>query len=170
MVVGGGNSAGQAAVFLSGHATHVHVLVRGDGLANSMSDYLVRRIDQSRRITLHTNAEITRLHGDRVLKRVTWTNRGTGAATTRDIGNVFVMIGAVPNTGWMGDCVALDGKGFVLTGNAGASQFQTSVPGVFAVGDVRAGSVKRVTSGVGEGSVCISAVHSYLAGRAAEAG
>lgn len=167
VVVGGGNSAGQAAVFLSGHASHVHILVRGGGLADSMSDYLVSRIEQSRRITLHTNAELTRLEGDRILKRATWTVGG-GRTVTNDISNIFVMIGAVPNTRWMGDCGKLDDKGFVLTGADGASPFQTAVPGIFAVGDVRSGSVKRVASGVGEGSVCISAVHGWLAERVPE--
>ncbi|MGF1514228.1 MAG: FAD-dependent oxidoreductase [Elainellaceae cyanobacterium] len=179
-VIGGGNSAGQAAVFLSRSAAHVHVLVRSSGLAASMSDYLVSRIEQSSRITLHTNAELTALHGDRVLREVTWTNRESGQETRKEIGNVFVMIGAVPNTAWMDRCVLLDDRGFVLTG-AGAvpgagsaiadtlrgaprevSPFETSVPGIFAVGDVRSGSVKRVASGVGEGSVCISTVHAYL--------
>lgn len=166
-VIGGGNSAGQAAVFLSNHASHVHVLVRGEGLADSMSDYLVSRIDQSSRITLHPQTEISALYGDRMLEQVSLKNRKTGAEETKDIPNVFVMIGAVPNTGWIGDCVALDDKGFVLTGNAAKcsieSAFGTSARGVFAVGDVRSGSVKRVASGVGEGSVCISHVHGYLA-------
>ncbi|MEO1089558.1 MAG: FAD-dependent oxidoreductase [Pseudomonadota bacterium] len=170
VVVGGGNSAGQAAVFLSAHAKHVHVLVRSDGLAASMSDYLVRRIDQSSRITLHPNCALTQIGGDRTLTTATWRNAKTDRSETRDISNVFVMIGAVPNTGWMGDCVKLDDRGFVLTGadalpDGATSPFQTSVPGVFAVGDVRSGSVKRVASGVGEGSVCISAVHAYLAER-----
>ena len=168
-VIGGGNSAGQAAVFLSNHASHVHVLIRSDGLADSMSDYLVSRIDQSSRITLHPQTELSALHGDRMLERVTWKNRKTGEEETRDVPNLFVMIGAVPNTGWMGDCVALDDKGFVLTGQAAKegndSPFVTSVPGIFAVGDIRSGSVKRVASGVGEGSVCISHVHGYLAAR-----
>lgn len=167
VVIGGGNSAGQAAVFLSRAASHVHVLVRGDGLADSMSDYLVSRIEQSRNITLHTRSELTRLHIGRLLQAVTWTRRDTGEETTRPAPNVFVMIGAMPNTDWMHDCVALDDKGFVLTGRAvggdEASPFETSVPGIFAVGDVRAGSVKRVASGVGEGSVCVSAVHAWLA-------
>ncbi len=170
IVVGGGNSAGQAAVFLSRHAKHVHVLVRSDGLAASMSDYLVRRIDQSSRITLHPHTQITALAGDRLLRRVTWENSRSNEAQTRDISNVFVMIGAVPNTKWMGDCVKLDEKGFVLSGaNAGDSvdhtlaPFQTSVPGIYVVGDARSGSVKRVASGVGEGSVCVSMVHGYLA-------
>ncbi|RED12723.1 FAD-dependent oxidoreductase [Pontivivens insulae] len=162
-VVGGGNSAGQAAVFLSRHANHVHVLVRGDGLADSMSDYLVSRIEQSSRITLHTHTEISGLHGDRALEEVTFRNRQTGEAQIHAIPNVFVMIGATPNTGWMGDCVKLDANGFVLTGRDGATPFETSARGIFAVGDVRSGSVKRVASGVGEGSVCISHVHAYLA-------
>ncbi|MGB3556716.1 MAG: FAD-dependent oxidoreductase [Jannaschia sp.] len=166
-VIGGGNSAGQAAVFLSNHASHVHVLVRGDGLADSMSDYLVRRIEQSPRITLHPRTELSALHGERLLERVTWIDRDSGAEEIVDVPNVFVMIGAVPNTRWMGDCVTLDERGFIVTGDAagGGSRFETSVPGIFAVGDVRSGSVKRVASGVGEGSVCISDVHGYLAAR-----
>ncbi len=169
-VVGGGNSAGQAAVFLSGHAKHVHVLVRSDGLAASMSDYLVRRIDQSSRITLHTKTAISALQGDRLLKQVVWSNSESGEESARDIHNVFVMIGAVPNTRWLGDCVALDERGFVVTGEAAdkdkaSSPFATSTDGIFAVGDVRSGSVKRVASGVGEGSVCINSVHEFLAGR-----
>ncbi|UWR23914.1 FAD-dependent oxidoreductase [Sulfitobacter sp. S190] len=167
IVIGGGNSAGQAAVFLSSHASHVHVLVRGSGLADSMSDYLVQRIDRSERITLHTHTELCAVHGDRMLEQVTLVNNQTGDMEKRDVPNVFVMIGAVPNTGWMGDCVDLDEKGFVKTGKAAQSDsgspFATSAPGVFAVGDVRSGSVKRVASGVGEGSVCISDVHQYLA-------
>ncbi|MEM7643314.1 MAG: FAD-dependent oxidoreductase [Pseudomonadota bacterium] len=169
VVVGGGNSAGQAAVFLSRHASHVHVLVRGPGLADSMSDYLVSRIDRSPAITLHTRTELTALDGDRLLTGVTWRNRESGETTTRDVPNLFVMIGAVPNTAWMDDCVELDDRGFVRTGGALGlhdSPFATSVPGIFAVGDVRSGSVKRVASGVGEGSVCVSAVHGFLAGAA----
>ncbi|MEM1318467.1 MAG: FAD-dependent oxidoreductase, partial [Pseudomonadota bacterium] len=166
-VVGGGNSAGQAAVFLSGYAKHVHVLVRGDGLADTMSDYLVKRIDESSRITLHTYTEITKLEGERMLERVTWTNSKTGEGEVKEMGNVFIMIGAVPNTTWLGDCVELDERSFVLSGPKACSMaetpFATSIPGIFAVGDVRSGSVKRVASGVGEGSVCISAVHQYLA-------
>ena len=165
-VVGGGNSAGQAAVFLSRHADHVHVLVRGEGLADSMSDYLVQRIEGSDRITLHTQTEITALHGERFLEGVTWER--DGEASEHPIRNVFVMIGAVPNTGWLDGCVELDERGFIRTGTdvesvRAASPFSTSALGVFAVGDVRAGSVKRVASGVGEGSVCISAVHAWLA-------
>ena len=180
VIIGGGNSAGQAAVFLSRSASHVHVLVRSDGLAASMSDYLVTRIEESSRITLHTHSEMTGVSGDRVLRKVTWKNNQSGEETQKEVGGVFVMIGAVPNTAWMGDCVKLDDNGFVLTGvgishssrEATADKlqetprevlpFETSVPGIFAVGDVRSGSVKRVASSVGEGSVCISAVHTYL--------
>jgi thioredoxin reductase (NADPH) len=167
VVVGGGNSAGQAAVFLSSHASHVHILVRGATLAASMSDYLVQRIESSPRITLHTYTEITTLHGDRLLEQVTWINRESGKHETHKIHNIFVMIGAMPNTGWLQGCVALDSKGFILTGsevkNANvSSSFTTSVEGIYAVGDVRSGSVKRVASGVGEGAVCIPSVHRYL--------
>ena len=167
IVVGGGNSAGQAAVFLSRTAGHVHILVRADGLAATMSDYLVQRIDSSPKITLHTRTEITGLEGDRYLRRVAWTDRDTGATELRDIGNVFVMIGAQPNTDWIADCLRLDAKGFIETGRAQgdaiATPYATSRPGVFAIGDVRSGSVKRVASSVGEGSVVVSAVHQFLA-------
>jgi len=169
VVVGGGNSAGQAAVFLAGHARHVHILVRGEGLAATMSDYLIQRISASPKITLHAHSEITALRGDAILREVTWTDRRTGESETRPIGNVFLMIGAAPNTGWVDGCLELDDKGFVLTGRAGdgtplPSPYMTSRPGIFAVGDVRSGSVKRVASGVGEGSVVVQAIHAYLAG------
>jgi thioredoxin reductase (NADPH) len=168
VVVGGGNSAGQAAVFLSGIAAHVHVLVRSEGLAATMSDYLVQRIARSTAITLHTRSEITGLDGDERLQQVTWRHRDTGALTTRPVGNMFVMIGAEPCTEWLKDCLALDDKGFVLTGRCAEghlleSPFATTKPGIYAVGDVRSGSVKRVASSVGEGSVVIQAVHRYLA-------
>lgn len=168
VVVGGGNSAGQAAVFLSRTTAHVHILVRSEGLAATMSDYLVQRIDQSPKITLHAFSEITRLDGDRYLREVAWANRRTGKTQSRKIGNVFVMIGAEPNTDWLSDCLDLDDKGFVITGRdregkALASPFATTRPGVFAVGDVRSGSVKRVASGVGEGSVVVAAIHQFLA-------
>ena len=167
IVVGGGNSAGQAAVFLSRTAAHVHILVRAQGLAATMSDYLVQRIDRSPKITLHTGAAITALDGDDRLQGVTVTRRDTGVSERMAVANVFLMIGAEPNTEWLDGCLALDGKGFVLTGrdDAGqplASPYATAVPGIFAVGDVRAGSVKRVASGVGEGSVVIQAVHHAL--------
>jgi thioredoxin reductase (NADPH) len=167
IVVGGGNSAGQAAVFLSGHAAHVHLLVRSSGLAATMSDYLIQRIQNSPRITLRPFTEITALTGTSGLSEVTWRNRKTEEEETRRIGNVFVMIGAEPNTDWLHGCVELDPRGFVRTGvdeegRALASPFATTVPGVYAVGDVRAGSVKRVASGVGEGSVVVQAVHAFL--------
>ena len=175
IVVGGGNSAGQAAVFLSGGCRHVHLLVRSDGLAESMSRYLIRRIEESPDITLWTHTEIAALEGDSRLERVTW--RSPGSAETRDIGHVFLMTGAVPNTAWLQGCVALDGKGFVRTGaelrveDRAASKwtlarnphpFETNLPGVFAVGDVRVGSVKRVASAVGEGSACVQYIHQFL--------
>ncbi|WP_250624287.1 FAD-dependent oxidoreductase [Pinirhizobacter soli] len=167
VVVGGGNSAGQAAVFLSRIADHVHMMVRSGGLAATMSDYLVQRIEQSPKITLYTHSEICKLEGPDRLRQVSWTHRGTGEVTTRLIGNVFVMIGAEPNTDWLQGCVELDDKGFVVTGKTvpgtAPSAYLTSLPGIFAVGDVRSGSVKRVASGVGEGSVVIQAVHQYLA-------
>ncbi len=166
-VIGGGNSAGQAAVFLSQHARHVHVLVRSDGLADSMSDYLVSRIEQSSRITLHTHTELSALQGGRTLEQVHFRDNRTGQEHIKYVAHIFVMIGAVPNTQWTGACIALDDKGFVKTGvetqSGQVSPFETSVPGIFAVGDVRSGSVKRVASGVGEGSVCISHVHRFLA-------
>ena len=167
VVVGGGNSAGQAAIFLSRAASHVHVLVRGESLAASMSEYLVSRIDAvPERITLHRTTEITALHGDRHLEQVTWTNRATGEEQTRRVAGIFLMLGAAPNTEWLDGAVALDARGFVLTGDAAGGEapapLATSLPGVFAVGDVRAGSIKRVASAVGEGSVVISAVHQAL--------
>ena len=171
IVVGGGNSAGQAAMFLSRHAAHVYMLVRAKGLAATMSDYLVQRIEVSPHVTLLTETEVTGLDGGTMLERVAWTNRATAESVVKPIGNVFVMIGAVPNTNWLNGCLTLDPKGFVLTGpetspdNAaahGGSPFGTSRPGVFAVGDVRSGSVKRVASGVGEGSVVVQAIHRYL--------
>ncbi|MBB3225814.1 thioredoxin reductase (NADPH) [Luteibacter sp. Sphag1AF] len=166
VVVGGGNSAGQAAVFLSRSASHVHVLVRSGGLAATMSDYLVQRIAQSPRITLHTYCQIDGLEGDTYLRAVTWCDKD-GRRSTHAIGGLFVMIGAEPNTGWLNGCLDLDGNGFVKTGSqcpttAVDSPYATTLNGVFAVGDVRSGSVKRVASGVGEGSVVVQAIHRYL--------
>ena len=166
IVVGGGNSAGQAAVFLSGIAKHVHHIVRGKSLAATMSQYLVSRIENSARITLYTESEIVSLQGQTSLECVTWVNRITGQSTTKSIGSVFVMIGAEPNSGWLYGTVRLDNKGFILTGGQDGfdtTPYATNVPGIFAVGDIRANSVKRVASAVGEGSVVISDVHRYLA-------
>ncbi|SEG68789.1 thioredoxin reductase (NADPH) [Bryocella elongata] len=166
IVVGGGNSAGQAAVFLSGIAKHVHHIVRGKSLAATMSQYLISRIESSSRITLYTHSEIEKLEGATSLERVSWVNRQTGETTEKEIGSVFVMIGADPNSGWLYGTVKLDRKGFILTGGEAGFEttpYATSVPGMYAVGDIRANSVKRVASAVGEGSVVISDVHRYLA-------
>jgi thioredoxin reductase (NADPH) len=177
IVVGGGNSAGQAAVFLAQHAKHVHVLVRAKGLADTMSRYLVRRIEESPNITLHSQTELTEVAGDDHLEHVDWVNRVTGEREQRDIRHIFVMCGAVPSTPWLKGCVAMDERGFIKTGPAisqdelRAAQWslaraplllETSLPGVFAVGDVRAGNVKRVASAVGEGSIAVSFVHQAL--------
>jgi thioredoxin reductase (NADPH) len=160
VVVGGGNSAGQAAVFLSRHAAHVHVVIRGDGLEATMSEYLIGRIAAAPdRMTLHVRSAVTALHGDRQLERVTWAGRDGGPGVTRDVANLFLMLGAVPNTEWLEGCLELDAKGFAVADIG----LQTSLPGVFAVGDVRAGSIKRVASAVGEGSVVVSGVHRALA-------
>jgi thioredoxin reductase (NADPH) len=166
VVVGGGNSAGQASVFLSGVARHVHHIVRGPSLHSSMSQYLISRIERSPRITLHTHSEIVRLEGQDSLEFVTWMNGGSGEPVRKPISSVFVMIGAEPNSGWVYGTVKLDEKGFVLTGGPWgfeATSFATSIPGIYAVGDIRAESVKRVASAVGEGSVVISNIHRYLA-------
>ena len=177
VVVGGGNSAGQAAVFLAQTASRVHMLVRSAGLAESMSRYLIRRIDETPAIELRTHTEIVALRGDDHLESVTWQNKQTGASEEHAIGHVFLMTGGAPNTRWLDGCVVLDGKGFIKTGpdlspeDLRASSWplarqpfllETSVPGVFAVGDVRGGSVKRVASAVGEGSIAISFVHRVL--------
>ena len=164
VVIGGGNSAGQAAMFLSRAARHVHVLIRGTSLAASMSDYLRNRLESDPAITLHTRSQLSACHGDGSLECVTIHDDGAGRDWRLDTPAVFVMVGAAPNTGWLSGCVDLDDKGFVKTGaDAGAASVHgTSHPGIFAVGDVRAGSVKRVASAVGEGSVVISRVFAYL--------
>ena len=168
IVVGAGNSAGQAALFLSQTARQVFLLVRGDGLKQTMSDYLVQRIASSQKISLCPRTEITRMDGDDQLRRVTWFNHATRSEETKAISNVFVMIGARPKTAWLGRDLAVDGKGFIMTGSAAGSGaiFGTSQNGVFAVGDVRSGSVKRVASAVGEGSVVVSEIHKYLLAKA----
>jgi thioredoxin reductase (NADPH) len=162
IIVGGGNSAGQAAMYLSRSAGHVHLVVRGDSLAASMSDYLRRRLEADPAISIHYRTQVTALHGENTLERVTI----EGPAGERDIDTrgLFIMVGAAPNTGWLPPCVALDDKGFVRTGTeiSAASPHTTSHPRIFAVGDVRAGSVKRVASAVGEGSVVVSAIWSAL--------
>jgi thioredoxin reductase (NADPH) len=176
-IVGGGNSAGQAAVFLANSAKHVHIVVRGDDLANSMSNYLIGRISQTRNITVHRRTEIVALEGVERLSRVVWKTGSDRRLETRELGHLFLMTGAVPNTQWLGGCVDLDAEGFVITGGravAGdgsvtgsmrrtAQLLETSLPGIFAAGDVRSGSIKRVASAVGEGSACIQQVHRVLA-------
>jgi thioredoxin reductase (NADPH) len=177
IVVGGGNSAGQAAVFLAGSCRHVHIMVRSGGLAETMSHYLIRRIQESPNITLHTRTQICGLEGENELERVTWTEAVSGKTETKPIRHVFLMTGAAPNTEWLKKCVNLDDKGFVRTGPDLSKEelaearwpmdrapylLETSLPGVFAVGDVRSGSVKRVASGVGEGSVCVQFIHRVL--------
>lgn len=163
VIVGGGNSAGQAAMFLAQFAKHVHVLVRGDSLAASMSHYLTDRLDANRAITVHYGSQITALHGVGKLTGVTVSSAGSGTMEI-DAKGVFVMVGAVPLTAWLSGLVDLDDKGFVQTGAAvgAASPYETSHPGIFAVGDVRSGSVKRVASAVGEGSVVISKVWEFV--------
>jgi thioredoxin reductase (NADPH) len=171
-VVGGGNSAGQAAIFLSGIAKHVHLLVRGPGLAKTMSQYLIARIEATPQITLLTWTKIEELEGDGQLKRIQLRNTRTGTRETREIQHVFVMTGADPNTEWLKGCLELDPQGFIKTGSDVAQDWplrrspyllETSLPGVFAVGDIRAGSVKRVASAVGEGSMAVQFVHKVLA-------
>ncbi len=164
-VVGGGNSAGQAAMFLSQTAKHVHLLIRSKTLAASMSSYLIDRLEASPKVTIRYETAITELIGEDYLESLRW--KGPDGHEDRDIRNVFAMIGAVPNTDWIGDCLQLDGCGFIRTGSdcqgePTDSPYMTSRPGIVAVGDVRSGSVKRVASGVGEGSVVIQAVHKYL--------
>lgn len=156
VVVGGGNSAGQAAMFLSRRAQHVHLVVRGASLAASMSDYLIERIRSNDAITVHFGAQVTALHGDETLQAVTL--RSADGERRIEAAGLFAMVGAAPNTGWLQGLVQLDDKGFVITGEGHA----TACPGVFAVGDVRAGSVKRVASSVGEGSVVISKVWEHV--------
>ena len=177
VVVGGGNSAGQAAVFLARTARRVHMLVRGEGLADTMSRYLVRRVEEDPAIVLRTHTELVALEGNPHVERVQWRDNRTGAVETNNVRHAFMMTGAVPNTGWLEGCIALDKKGFIKTGadlsrdnlaTAGwplarpPHLLETSRPGVFAVGDVRGGNIKRVASAVGEGSIAIAFVHQVL--------
>jgi len=166
VLVGGGNSAGQAAVFLAGHASKVWMLVRGAGLAASMSRYLIDRIAAISNIELCTRTEIVGLTGEPQsgVESVTWRQRDTKRSETRPIRHVFMFLGADPTTEWLKDCdVAVDDKGFVTTGKDARLPLETSVPGVFAIGDVRAGSVKRVGAAIGEGAAVVSQIHAFLA-------
>ncbi|MES2019120.1 MAG: FAD-dependent oxidoreductase [Pseudomonadota bacterium] len=182
VLIGGGNSAGQAAVFLSAHAKRVHMLIRGPGLAASMSSYLIERIAGTNNITLHTDTALTALEGDgECLAGVRWQRKGEAEVSTA-VRSVFLFVGADPNSLWLADCgVQLDQHGFVMTGtdvmmarcritgqmlNPDGSlhgHLETTVPGVFAIGDVRAGSTKRVAAAVGEGAAAVAQLHSYLA-------
>jgi thioredoxin reductase (NADPH) len=177
IVIGGGNAAGQAAVFLAETTKRVHLLVRSEDLAKSMSRYLIRRIEETATIVFRPRTEIAALEGGDHLESIHWRNNQTGQTEERKIRHIFVMTGADPNTTWLNGCVALDGKGFIKTGqdlspdNLGDASWplvrhpyllETSLPGVFAVGDVRDGSIKRVASAVGEGSIAISLVHKVL--------
>jgi thioredoxin reductase (NADPH) len=177
VVVGGGNSAGQAAVFLSQTASKVHMLVRSGQLSDTMSRYLIQRIEENPAIELHFKTEIVNLEGDARLERVTWRSNASGETSTNEIRHVFIMAGASPRTNWLSGCLALDNKGFILTGRdldaatetpvwplaRPPQMLETSLPDVFAVGDVRSGNVKRVAAAVGEGSIAISLIHRALA-------
>jgi thioredoxin reductase (NADPH) len=173
VLVGGGNSAGQAAVFLSGHARKVHMIIRGGGLGASMSRYLIERIEATDNIELMFNTEVIGVEGDNdaSLTRVRWRSRLAPEQYTLDIRNLFLFVGADPATGWLDGCgVMVDRGGFVVTGaqckqkdGQQASPLETSVPGVFAVGDVRSGSVKRVGGAIGEGAQVVAALHGFLA-------
>ncbi|MGH8372322.1 MAG: NAD(P)/FAD-dependent oxidoreductase, partial [Gammaproteobacteria bacterium] len=179
IVVGGGNSAGQAAVFLAQSARHVHILVRSGGLAASMSRYLIHRIEEHPRITLHIHTELAKLEGGNHLEHIVWRDNQTGATEPQNIRHCFIMAGADPSTAWLDGCVVRDAKGFIKTGQdltpeeladahwplvRAPFHLETSLPGVFAVGDVRSSSIKRVASAVGEGSVSIAFVHQALQG------
>jgi thioredoxin reductase (NADPH) len=177
-VIGGGNSAGQAAVFLAERARRVHIIVRSAGLAATMSRYLIRRIEDHPAIELHSQTEIVGLEGEAHLERIQLRHRADGTDETRPIRHVFVMTGATPATAWIDGCLGLDGNGFIRTGPDLSSEelaaaawstrrapylLETSIPGIFAAGDVRSGNVKRVSSAVGEGSIAVSFVHRVLA-------
>jgi thioredoxin reductase (NADPH) len=177
VVVGGGNSAGQAAAFLAQSARRVHMLVRSRGLAETMSRYLIRRLEQNPAIDLRTQTEIVALEGSDHLERVHWRDNQTVTVEIQDVRHVFVMTGAIPSTRWLDGCIALDEKGFIKTGpdlshdDLAAARWplarppfllETSLPGVFAVGDVRGGNLKRVASAVGEGSIAVALVHQVL--------
>ncbi len=178
IIIGGGNSAGQAATFLARSVKHVHMLIRGPDLAASMSRYLIRRLEETPNITLRRRTRVVALHGETHLERVTWKDDVSGEESTHPVRHLFSMAGAKPNTEWIRDCVEMDANGFICTGAEITAEglksggwslprppmlFETSKPKVFAVGDVRSGSTKRVASAVGEGSVCIGLVHKVLA-------
>jgi len=177
VVVGGGNSAGQAAAFLSRTAKRVYMLVRSNGLTETMSRYLIRRLETNPTIELRTETEIVQLEGDVHLQRLRWQNNKNGTIESHEIRHVFLMTGAIPSTRWLQGCLLLDNNGFIKTGpdlsddDLRKSQWplrrpplllETSLPGVFAVGDVRRGNLKRVASAVGEGAIAVAFVHQVL--------
>jgi len=177
VIVGGGNSAGQAAVFLSRTARRVYMLVRSNGLTETMSRYLIRRLETSPNIQLRTQTEIVQLEGDLHLERLRWQNNNNGIIESHDIRHLFLMTGAIPSTRWLQGCLALDENGFIKTGSDISPEdlrksqwplrrqpllLETSLPGVFAVGDVRRGNLKRVASAVGEGAIAVAFVHQVL--------
>jgi thioredoxin reductase (NADPH) len=177
IVVGGGNSAGQAAVFLAQTTSRVYMLIRSEGLARTMSRYLIRRIEQTPNIEVYNHTEVVALDGNDHLERVTWRNNDSGQTASHNIAHLFSMTGAVPNSSWLDGCVACDKYGFVKTGSDLTTEdlakanwplsrppylLETSLPGVFAVGDIRGGNLKRVASAVGEGSIAVSFVHQVL--------
>jgi thioredoxin reductase (NADPH) len=177
IVIGGGNSAGQAAVFLAQHTRGVTMLVRSTSLVATMSRYLIQRIEENPLIQTHYSSELTSLEGSEHLERSTWIDKSTGASSTLPIRHIFVMTGASPKTAWLSKCLALDSRGFVVTGRDLEAatlpipwpltrlphMLETSLPGVFVVGDARSGNVKRVASAVGEGSIVLNLVHQALA-------
>ena len=166
VLVGGGNSAGQAAVFLAASVKKLWMLVRGPGLAASMSEYLIERIAATPNIELLTRTELIGLTGSHEagVETLTWRRNESGERETRPVRHVFLFLGADPSTDWLKDCdVAVDDRGFVTTGEDASLSLQTSVPGVFAIGDVRAGSVKRVGAAIGEGAAVVSQIHAFLA-------
>ena len=179
-VVGGGNSAGQAATFLAQTAGRVHILVRSRGLSATMSRYLIQRLEENPKVEIHLETEVTGLAGGDHLERITWRDRVSGIESEHAIRHLFLMMGASPRTEWLKGCLALDSKGFILTGRdldktsrsdgspawslkRPPEMLETSLPGVFAVGDVRSGNIKRVASAVGEGAISIHLVHRSLA-------
>jgi thioredoxin reductase (NADPH) len=176
VVIGGGNSAGQAAVFLSQHSAGVHMLVRSRNMTDTMSRYLIQRIEENPNIQVHYSSELTDLQGDDHLEQISWIDKNTGERSTSPIRHIFVMAGASPQTNWLSGCVALDSKGFILSGHDLETleppgswplarlpyMLETSRPGVFVVGDARSGNVKRVASAVGEGSIVVHMVHQSL--------
>jgi thioredoxin reductase (NADPH) len=179
VLIGGGNSAGQATAFLAPRVKRLTLMVRGPGLEASMSRYLIQRISHLDNVDVQVGFELTEFHGTRAtgLQGATFRHRQTGALRHLDVRQAFMFIGAAPNTGWLRGSVALDGKGYVITGAPAADSgsesqnlaLQTSLPHVFAIGDVRSGSTKRVASAVGEGAAVVAQIHSVLGGRSTTA-